>query len=42
VARVIDEVLMAHVRIALAASGETYGTPRLLQEWQAEGLPTSQ
>jgi putative transposase len=40
--RVIDEVLMAHVRIAFAESGETYGAPRLLQELQAEGLPTSQ
>lgn len=40
--RVIDEVLMAHVRIAFAESGETYGAPRLLHELQAEGLPTSQ
>lgn len=40
--RVMDEVLMAHVRIAFAESGETYGAPRLLQELQAEGLPTSQ
>lgn len=40
--RVIDEVLMAHVRIAFAASGETYGAPRVLQELHAEGLPTSQ
>jgi transposase InsO family protein len=40
--RVIDELLMAHVRIAFAESGETYGAPRILQEVQAEGLPTSQ
>lgn len=40
--RVLDEVLMAHVRIAFAASHETYGAPRVLQELQAEGLPTSQ
>jgi transposase InsO family protein len=40
--RVIDHVLMAHVRIAFAESGETYGAPRLLHELQAEGLPTSQ
>lgn len=40
--RVIDDLLMAHVRIAFAASGETYGAPRVLQELQAKGLPTSQ
>jgi len=40
--RVIDELLMAHVRIAFAASGDTYGAPRVLQELQSEGLPTSQ
>jgi transposase InsO family protein len=40
--RVIDELLMAHVRIAFAESGETYGAPRLLRELQADGLPTSQ
>lgn len=37
----IDEVLMAHVRIAHAESGETYGAPRVHQELQAEGLPVS-
>jgi len=37
----IDEVLMAHVRIAFAESGETYGAPRVLQELRAAGLPTS-
>lgn len=40
--RVIDEVLMAQVRIAFMASGDTYGAPRVWQELQAEGLPTSQ
>ena len=40
--RVIDEVLMAHVRMAFAASHERYGAPRVLQELQAEGFPTSQ
>lgn len=40
--RVVDEVLMAQVRIAFAASDATYGAPRVLQELQAEGLPTSQ
>jgi len=35
----IDEVLMAHVRIAHRASGETYGAPRVRQDLQAEGLP---
>ena len=37
----IDEVLMAHVRIAHDASGQTYGAPRVHRELQAEGLPTS-
>ena len=37
----IDEVLMAHVRIAFAESGGTYGAPRVLRELQAAGLPTS-
>ena len=37
----IDEVLMAHVRIAHEDSGQTYGAPRVLQELRAEGLPTS-
>jgi putative transposase len=40
--RVIDELLLAHVRIAFAESGETYGAPRVLRELHAEGLPTSQ
>jgi transposase InsO family protein len=40
--RVIDELLMAHIRIAFAESAETYGAPRLLRELLAEGLPTSQ
>ena len=30
--RMLDELLMAHVRIAFAASGDTYGAPRVLQE----------
>ena len=38
---VIDELLMAHVRIAFAESGETYGAPRVVQELHAAGLPTS-
>ena len=38
---VVDEVLMAHVRIVHAESGETYGAPRVQQELQAEGLPVS-
>jgi hypothetical protein len=38
---VIDEVLMAHVRIAHHESGETYGAPRVHRELQAAGLPTS-
>jgi putative transposase len=37
----IDELLMAHVRIAFAESAETYGAPRLLRELQEAGLPTS-
>mgnify|MGYP001588631268 CR=1 FL=1 len=37
----IDEVLMAHIRIAFAESGETYGAPRMLRELQEAGLPTS-
>jgi hypothetical protein len=39
---VVDELLMAHVRIAFAESGETDGAPRVLQELHAAGLPTSQ
>jgi putative transposase len=38
----IDEVLMAHIRITFAESGETYGAPRMLWELQAAGLPTSE
>jgi transposase InsO family protein len=37
----IDEVLMARVRIIHAESGESYGAPRVHQELQAEGLPAS-
>jgi putative transposase len=37
----IDEVLMARVRIAHHDSGGTYGAPRVRQELQAEGLPVS-
>jgi putative transposase len=37
----IDDVLMAHVRIAHAASGDTYGAPRVQRELQAAGLPVS-
>jgi transposase InsO family protein len=38
---VIDEFLMAHVRIIHAESGQTYGAPRVHAELQAEGLPAS-
>jgi transposase InsO family protein len=37
----IDDVLMARVRIIHADSGETYGAPRVHRELQAEGLPAS-
>jgi putative transposase len=37
----IDEVLMARVRIIHAESDETYGAPRVHRELQAEGLPAS-
>jgi putative transposase len=37
----IDELLMAHVRIAHHESGASYGAPRVRQELQAEGLPVS-
>ena len=37
----IDEVLMAHVRIIHADSNATYGAPRVHWELQAEGLPAS-
>ena len=36
-----DDVLMAHVRIIHAESGEPYGAPRVHRELQAEGLPAS-
>jgi len=38
---VIDELLMVHLRIAFAESGETYGAPRVLQELREAGLPPS-
>ena len=38
---VIDDLLLAHIRIAFAESSETYGAPRVLQELRAAGLPTS-
>jgi putative transposase len=38
---VIDDLLMAHVRIAFAESGKTYGAPRVLHELREIGLPTS-
>ena len=37
----IDELLMARVRVIHAESGETYGAPRILHELREEGLPTS-
>jgi transposase InsO family protein len=37
----IDELLMARVRIIHAESGATYGAPRVQRELQAEGLPAS-
>lgn len=37
----MDEVLMAHIRIAFVESGETYGAPRVLRELQEAGVPTS-
>jgi putative transposase len=37
----IDEILMARVRIIYDESGETYGAPRVHRELQAEGLPAS-
>jgi len=37
----IDEVLMAHVRIIYRDSGETYGAPRVHLELQALGVPAS-
>jgi putative transposase len=37
----IDEILMARVRIIHDDSNETYGAPRVYRELQAEGLPTS-
>lgn len=38
---VMDEVLMARVRVIHAESGDTYGAPRVHAELQAEGLPAS-
>jgi transposase InsO family protein len=38
---VIDEVLMAQIRISFRDSGETYGARRMLLELQEIGLPTS-
>ena len=37
----IDEILMARVRIIHEESNETYGAPRVHRELQAEGLPAS-
>lgn len=37
----IDEILMARVRIIHQESGKTYGAPRVHRELQAEGLPAS-
>nr|WP_262272743.1 IS3 family transposase [Microvirga sp. HBU65207] len=34
-----DLVLLAHIRSAFARSKETYGSPRVTRELQAEGLP---
>ena len=38
---IVDDLLMAHVRIIHRESGETYGVPRVHRELQAEGLPAS-
>ena len=38
---VVDDVLMAQVRIAFAESGETYGAPRVHHALRAARLPTS-
>ena len=38
---VVDDVLMARITVAFAASGGTYGAPRIYNELRAEGLPTS-
>ncbi len=37
----IDEVLMARLRMIHRESGDTYGAPRVHRELQAEGLPAS-
>ena len=37
----MDEVLLARVRVAHEASGATYGRPRMHRELQAEGFPVS-
>jgi transposase InsO family protein len=39
---ILEEVLMAHVRIAFTESAGTYGAPRVRRELQAQGIPTSQ
>ena len=38
---VLDDVLMAHIRLAFADSGATCGAPRVLRELREMGLPTS-
>lgn len=38
---IVDDVLMAHVRIAHAESNATYGAPRVQRELRAQGLPVS-
>jgi transposase InsO family protein len=38
---IMDDVLMAHVRIAFTESGGTYGAPRIAKELRAQGLATS-
>ena len=37
----IDEILMARVRVIHEESGASYGAPRIQRELQAEGLPAS-
>jgi transposase InsO family protein len=39
---VVDDLLMAHVRISFAESGERYGAPRVREDLQAVGLPAGQ
>jgi putative transposase len=38
---IVDELLMARVRVAHDTSGATYGRPRIHRELQAQGLPVS-